>query len=70
MTAAWRHRRLRPVWRRVRGNSALPRGPANGADPKLHGQGPRAEADAARHLPRLTTSRQERDAGGVTRSGF
>ena len=44
--------------------------PANGSDPKLHGQGPRAEARAARHLPRLTRSRRERDAGGVTRSGF
>jgi hypothetical protein len=42
----------------------------NGSDAKLRGQGPRAEASAARHLPRLTTSRQERDAGGVTRSGF
>jgi len=42
----------------------------NGSDAKLHGQGLRAEASAARHLPRLTTSRQERDAGGVTRSGF
>ena len=33
--------------------------------PKLHGQGPRAEADAARRLPRLTRSRRERTAAGV-----
>jgi len=38
--------------------------PPNGADPKLHGQGPRAEADAARRLPAC----EARDAGGVTPS--
>jgi hypothetical protein len=36
----------------------------NGADPKLHGQGPRAEAAAARRLPAC----EARDAGGVTPS--
>jgi len=34
----------------------------NGADAKLHGQGLRAEAEAARRLPAC----EARDAGGVT----
>ena len=36
--------------------------PANGSDVKLRGQGPRAEAGAARRLPAC----EARDAGGVT----
>jgi hypothetical protein len=41
---------------------AAPFGRANGSVVKLHGQGPRAEADAARRLPAC----EARDAGGVT----
>jgi hypothetical protein len=36
-------------------------GPPNGSDVKLHGQGPRAEADAARRAPAC----EARDARGV-----
>jgi len=36
-------------------------GRANGSDAKLHGQGPLAEADAARHAPAC----EARDARGV-----
>jgi hypothetical protein len=36
--------------------------PPNGSDVKLRGQGPRAEADAARRMPAF----EGRDAGGVT----
>jgi hypothetical protein len=36
--------------------------PPNGEGAKLRGQGPRAEADAARRLPAF----EVRDAGGVT----
>jgi len=39
-------------------------GRANGSDVKLRGQGPRAEADAARRVPAF----EARDAGGVTPS--
>jgi len=38
-----------------------PFGRANGSDAKLHGQGPRAEARAARHAPAC----EARDARGV-----
>jgi len=38
--------------------------PPNGSDVKLRGQGPRAEADAARCMPAF----EARDAGGVTPS--
>jgi hypothetical protein len=40
------------------------RGRANGPDAKLRGQGPRAEARAARRMPAC----ESRDAGGVTPS--
>jgi hypothetical protein len=43
---------------------SAPVGPANGEGAKLRGQGPRAEADAARRLPAC----EARDAGGVTPS--
>jgi hypothetical protein len=43
---------------RIELNSRAP----NGSVVKLHGQGPRAEAEAARRLPAC----EARDAGGVT----
>jgi hypothetical protein len=40
--------------------------PANGADAKLRGQGPRPEAEAARAMPAC----ESRDAWRVTQRGF
>jgi hypothetical protein len=40
-------------------------GRPNGSDPKLHGQGPRAEAEAARAMPAC----ESRDAWRVTQRG-
>jgi len=50
------------IFRGVGGGAAAKRLPSNGSDVKLRGQGPRAEAAAARRLPAY----ERRDAGTVT----
>jgi hypothetical protein len=52
----------RPLWAFVPQISSASSSPANGLEVNPRGQGPRAEAAAARRLPAF----EARDAGGVT----